>query len=211
MVQPERGFRFGVDSIILAHSVRSVDILRVAELGAGSGIVSFILASHGIGREFWLFEKDEIMLDCLDLGISLNDGNSGLFKVVPGDLSGLKAADFPQMDLVIFNPPYYPNGRGHGRVGDPRLFLNFASGLITTDGLISYVITIRELDRVVTQERRLQLRPVALFDVVNPQNRVFCQIRILSKAFVGVPYEGIIKSDNLGECGAWWVAGGYML
>ncbi len=204
MVQPLRGFHFGVDSIVLAHAIRAVDVVRVAELGAGSGIISFILASHGIGREFWLFERDSVMLECLEMGISLN-GIGDIFKVIPGDLRDFDPVDFPKMDLVVFNPPYYPFGRGHGRVGDPASFLTFAAGLVSSKGLIAYVMAVGGLRQLTDIEQHLGLKPVAFYDVINQKGNAFCQVRILSRGFVGVPFSGSLMVDNLEECGAWWV------
>ena len=134
-----------------------------------------------------------------------------MFKIIPGDLRDFDPMCFPKMDLVIFNPPYYPSGRGHGRVGDSVLFLNFAAGLVGSGGLIAYVMAMAGLRRLTDLEQQLGLRTVAFYDVVNQKGRAFCQVRILSRDFMGIPFSGSLRVDNLGECGAWWIGESYML
>ena len=51
VVQPRRGYRFSIDSVLLARFVRVGARDRVLELGAGCGVISLIVAALGAPRE----------------------------------------------------------------------------------------------------------------------------------------------------------------
>ena len=106
ILQKKNGFRFGMDSVLLAHfaAIRPGDL--VADFGTGSGILPLLLIGRGKGREFHGIEiqpeysemaertmkmnrlEDRVHIHCMDAG----------------------KADrfFPacSFDAVICNPPY---------------------------------------------------------------------------------------------------------
>jgi len=111
--QPRRGYRFSVDSVLLADFAGPFCGGSVLDLGTGSGIVLLLLArlcpglSHGVGVELQpeLFEFARVNIEA--------NGLSGRLSAVLGDfrekVPGAPAGSF---DLVVSNPPYRPVGQG---------------------------------------------------------------------------------------------------
>jgi len=196
VVQPKYGFRFSIDSVLLGHSVCSVDVNSVVELGAGSGIVSLIMYSHGIGKKFYLIEKDPYMCESLFLTIALNNLEN-IFIPICDDISQFKSLR-AFADLVIFNPPFYVKGKSRGNLaisGYPNLFIEVASSLIKETGLVVYIIDSVMLDYTETVEMREGLFTVAQF--IYSSKRSSRVIKFLSKTFVGIPFvEYIHLSDE---------------
>jgi len=188
VVQPKRGFRFAVDSVILGHAVRSIDAFSVVELGAGSGIVALSMYSHGIGKQFWLVENDSVMCEALKMTIALNDLEHA-FHVICDDITLL--GDLKDWaDVVIFNPPFYLKGQARGDkalVGDPMLFLNVAFRIVSQHGVISYIIDSHMLNVMEKQEQRLGLSTVYIGHYYSKKGRGRV-IKVLSKELIHVPF-----------------------
>lgn len=120
MIQPSYGFRFGEDSVLLAaiaagvctHTSRRI---HVADLGAGSGSVSVLMAARNRMLKISAIELDQHRFDCLRRNIELNDlsgsmhaYNLNIRKLIMskqngGWPDGLKPS---QYDIVVMNPPY---------------------------------------------------------------------------------------------------------
>lgn len=118
--QPRRGYRFSIDSVLLADFAAPMCGTSVLDLGTGSGVVLLLLArlcpglSRGVGVEL-----QPELLECARANIEAN-GLSDRLSALPGDLRekvpGVPAGSF---DLVVSNPPYRSVGEGR-RNPDPR-------------------------------------------------------------------------------------------
>lgn len=110
--QPARGYRAGVDPVLLAASVRVQAGQRVLDLGCGAGAASLCLGARVAGLELHGLElqPDYAALarrNAVDSGIALevHEGDVGR---MPGGLRGLR------FDHVMMNPPYFDRRRGTG-------------------------------------------------------------------------------------------------
>lgn len=108
--QPRKGYRAGVDPVILAASVPAKSGQSVLELGCGVGVASLCLASrvpdvHVTGVE--------VQADYAALAQRNGTENALPFDVVTADLRELPA-DLRQrrFDHVIMNPPYFDRTAG---------------------------------------------------------------------------------------------------
>ncbi len=121
LIQPRDGFRFGEDSVLLAARVSELcnrsQHLRLADLGAGCGAVSVLLAGRLPAARLTAVELCNRSYDALRRNISLNQLDSRLVAV-QGDIrriadGSLHAHELPDhgFDLVVSNPPFRLPGR----------------------------------------------------------------------------------------------------
>jgi tRNA1Val (adenine37-N6)-methyltransferase len=113
-VQPEAGFRFAVDSLLLAHFVltgRPRKRGSFCELGAGCGVVSAILGRAGFTKGLAV-ELQQGLYDCLVETLAA----SRLLERVSTlreDLRDLpRSWDPGACSVVVANPPFFREGEG---------------------------------------------------------------------------------------------------
>src|SRR5271154_4515117 len=106
IIQPAAGYRFSIDSILLARfaTVRPRD--RVLELGAGCGVIAVTIAALNHPRAVVALELQAELADLATRNAALN--GCANFTALHADLrrrriTGLAPASF---DLTVANPPY---------------------------------------------------------------------------------------------------------
>lgn len=120
--QPERGYRFNIDSVALAGFAWARDGERLLDLGAGTGILCLILAHRHHLSSFTAVEIQPELAALAERNVEEN-GWSGTGRVVPGDLRSPEVVDSGAFDLVVCNPPYYDPHRGQA-AGSPQRALS---------------------------------------------------------------------------------------
>jgi tRNA1Val (adenine37-N6)-methyltransferase len=110
VVQPSGGYRFAIDSILLARFARPRQRAQVLELGAGCGVVSLILAALHHPAQAVAVELQPRLAAMIAHNAALNNLVvraicADLRKTIPG----LTPAAF---DYVVANPPYRAAWRG---------------------------------------------------------------------------------------------------
>jgi tRNA1Val (adenine37-N6)-methyltransferase len=147
LVQPERGFRFSVDALLLADftDLRGVD--RVADLGCGCGVVGLALLLRGMREPLpdGALPRAPLRVVGLDNNPEMvacaneNAARLGLgahCRALPVDVAAVRG--HPELapesvDLVVCNPPYREPGTGR-RCPDPgRDAARFTAGAATAD------------------------------------------------------------------------------
>jgi tRNA1Val (adenine37-N6)-methyltransferase len=112
VLQKKAGYRFSLDAVLLAGltNLRSGD--RVADLGAGCGIVSLILACRFPHCSFIGIEKQPSLASLAERNVLLN-GLAGQIHIKIKDMQKLRGYFPPQsFSAVVSNPPYRPLGSG---------------------------------------------------------------------------------------------------
>jgi len=130
--QPRDGYRFSVDSLLLAHFVLTSGraVGRFLDLGAGCGVISLLLAkaqaAHAVlrhdlaavrcsapagilpGPASLAVEIQELLARCCKETLDSN-GASGLVRAIRADVRSLRGVVEPgRFDTVVSNPPYHP-------------------------------------------------------------------------------------------------------
>lgn len=110
LLQKKDGFRFGMDSVLLAHfaSVRPNDC--VADFGTGTGVLPLLLIGRGKGQKFLCIEIQQEYCEMAQRTMQMN-GLTDKVKILHAD-AGEADILIPgcSMDAVVFNPPYAKPG-----------------------------------------------------------------------------------------------------
>jgi tRNA1Val (adenine37-N6)-methyltransferase len=193
--QPERGYRFSIDSVLLAGFAAPFCRGAVLDLGTGCGVL-LLLLSRLAPRRFsgTGVELQEGLLAFAQDNFREN-GLSGRLVAVPGDLRGdIPGIEPGSFDLVVSNPPYVRAGRGRrnpdpGKEGArhevtctlPELFSSSAR-FLAADGRFAFILPaprLAEIESCAAKEglRVECLRPVHSRDGEPPSRLLCCAVR----------------------------------
>ncbi len=111
--QHKNGYRFSVDALLLASFARCPVVGKIADFGAGSGIIGLLLAKKDAGSKVVLVELQEKLALLAERNIEMNRLEDRV-KVIRMDIKmfspengfGASALGPPAYDLVVSNPPY---------------------------------------------------------------------------------------------------------
>lgn len=110
--QAKNGYRFAIDSVILANHVPLQKQARVMDLGTGCGIVALILASRFPQSTIWGLELQASLAGMAAENV-VSNGFERRIGIIRGDLRNFHlAARIPKMDWIVSNPPYRPRKAG---------------------------------------------------------------------------------------------------
>ncbi len=119
ITQPVKGHRFTLDSILLADFCRIKPKERVLEPGAGTGIISLLLAMKHPRSLFYPVEIQDTLHDLCNENYKANK----LENVIPvhRDIRRLYQSINPgSFDVVVTNPPYLKTGAGRSSADTGR-------------------------------------------------------------------------------------------
>jgi len=112
LYQPRRGYRFSVESVLLARFAAARPAVRVLELGAGCGVVGLIYAALIKPREVVALEIQPALAGLIARNASLN--GLGMVRALCADLRSHRAPcpAAGGFDLVLANPPLRARASG---------------------------------------------------------------------------------------------------
>jgi len=112
--QYEEGYRFSIDSVLLAHYPRLNTNEKILDLGAGTGVIGLILCFR--------YPELDISITGIELQADLaalareniiSNGFDANFTIIEGDVGSCRAVLKPEsFSLIISNPPFYTAGSG---------------------------------------------------------------------------------------------------
>lgn len=108
--QRKKGYRFGLDSLLLATDLPPLPPdAQVVELGAGQGAVALTIAHQHPRWEVIALERQESLLELLHQNVI--DNQLSHVEILAGDLRDHRQLfEAHSADLVVANPPYFPQG-----------------------------------------------------------------------------------------------------
>lgn len=180
--QPERGYRFSIDSVILAGFAAPFCRGAVLDLGTGCGVLLLLLSRLAPGMCSGTgVDLQEDLLDFARRNFRDNVPD-GRLRAVPGDLRGeIPGVEPVSFDMVVSNPPY---GRaGHGRRNPdpgketarhevtcalPDLFAA-AARFLSAGGRFAFILPYRRLPEIEPCAASVGLR-VEFLRVVHPRD-----------------------------------------
>jgi len=118
--QKRNGYRFSVDSILLADFARQRASGSVADLGTGSGVLPIILSKSQAVKEIIGIEVQEDLAQLAQKNICFNQCEDRV-KIIHADIRTVRK-DFKagSLDAVISNPPFYPEHSGRLNPDDQK-------------------------------------------------------------------------------------------
>ncbi len=176
ILQPLKGYRAGIDAVLLAASIPARSGEQVLEAGAGVGVASLCLASRVSGLEVTGLELQETLVPIARENARRNALQSRV-TFVEGDIgspvrdlvaSGLEPQSF---DHVFANPPFYDpsahspspdasKSQSHLTLGsDLEDWVRFACTMVKPKGTVSFI---HRADALATLLAGLQGRVVGI-------------------------------------------------
>ncbi len=172
LYQHRRGYRFSVDSVLLYAFSEMKRPSRVADLGAGSGVVGLLLAKKYPDASVELIELQEGLCRLAKRNIRLNR-LGGRVRAIRADMRDLPQG-LGQFDLVASNPPFRRKGAGRLSRGDERALarheleltlgelVSAAAGLLRHLGRFFVVYHPQRLSELIQELRAAGLEPKRL-------------------------------------------------
>lgn len=160
--QPAKGYRAGIDAVLLSVSVHPEKGQRVLDVGAGVGVVTLCMAYHNPGVEIIGLEIQPHLAELNKSNISLNHKEQDV-KILTGSLFNLPEGLEPNsFDHVVTNPPYFDFGSKalnedetkslsrHVMDGDLQSWLEASLRMIKPRGYLTLVHRADQLDQILS-------------------------------------------------------------
>jgi len=182
IAQPAKGHRFTLDSILLADFCRIKPQERVLEPGAGTGVISLLLAKKHPRAFFTAVEVQPQLADLCEQNI-IDNSLDGRITVIAKDLRRLRTTlDQGYFSVIVANPPYIKKGTGrtsphasrqiarHDRAAPLEAWLNLHR-FLKNGGRYFLVFPAARLAELVALMKRRKLEPKRLRLVHPFQNK----------------------------------------
>lgn len=123
LIESEDGLKFTTDAYLLSAYIRRPKgrgVIRAAELGAGTGVISLLAAARGLADEVVAYEVQPRFCSIISRNVAGN-GMNGKISVRCADVRELtEASEGGQFDYIFSNPPYMRPGTGKGNDSDEK-------------------------------------------------------------------------------------------
>ena len=118
LIQKKDGLTFGTDAFLLASFIKPLPKGIAAELGAGTGIISLLLAARNKFKHITAFEIQEDFATLASRNVEFNELDDKI-KIIHKDILCASSADTgSEVDVVFTNPPYMKTDSGKRNLTD---------------------------------------------------------------------------------------------
>ncbi len=121
--QSRSGYRFSVDALLLYSFVNSLLAEKIADLGAGSGIIGLLLAKKYADANVFLFELQDGLAAIAEKNVVLNSLEERV-RVIRADVREIRGffagSDAGTFDMVVSNPPFRKERSGLVNPGEEK-------------------------------------------------------------------------------------------
>ena len=113
IIQNEKGFCFGIDSVLLSDFAKKIKInSKVLDLGTGTGILPILLSAKTKLKKAVGIEKQKEVFQMAKRSIKLNNLENKI-EIINEDILNLeKIYEKNTFDVIITNPPYKKKNTG---------------------------------------------------------------------------------------------------
>lgn len=106
LIQKKDSFRFGMDSVLLAHFADIGPHDTVADLGSGNGVLIFLLYGRGKGERFLAVDVLEEAAELVRKNAGLNSMQDRITAICADAVDAAGMIGTCRVDAVVCNPPY---------------------------------------------------------------------------------------------------------
>ena len=164
--QPARGYRIGIDTVLLASAIKPKAGAKVLDLGCGVGGISLCLLSNHLSISVVGMDLDSDLVEIATENI-LTGGFEERFIPLTGSVSDPHKSLAPNtFDLIITNPPYLESSSSNPSPEkrknsanietevDLGTWLNFSAKFLKPGGSISLIHRADRLDQILALMRK---------------------------------------------------------
>lgn len=120
LISKNDGLTFGTDAFLLASFIRPRGSAKAVELGAGTGIISLLLAARERVSFITAVEAQKDFSELAERNVCLNELSQKI-NIRHGDVRDLSTADLGgEVDIVFTNPPYMRTDSGKRNDSDRK-------------------------------------------------------------------------------------------
>ncbi len=174
--QYKEGYRFSIDSVLLAHYPAVKKDERILDLGAGTGILGLILCyrCNHLNISVTGIELQKDLAGLARENIELN-AFSRCFSIIEADIGTIRSLLAPEScSLVISNPPFYSAGSGrrnfhpealtarHQAASGLTPFVDAASFTLQNRGRAVFIYPADKVVQLLTSLTEKRLNPKAI-------------------------------------------------
>ncbi len=186
LYQHKNGYRFSADAVLLSSFVSIPRLTKIADFGAGSGVIGLLLAKKYPSAEVILIELQEGLVRLAAKNVALNDMQERV-RIVHADIKEMKFGsaeerkpgsashyELHSYDLVVSNPPFRKIRTGLISPSDERAMarheihlpvaelMNSALSLLKHHGRLCIIHLPERLAEVMEVMRKYYLEPKRL-------------------------------------------------
>ncbi|MGD9638764.1 MAG: tRNA1(Val) (adenine(37)-N6)-methyltransferase [Alphaproteobacteria bacterium] len=160
IIQPVKGYRGGIDPVILASSITPESGSCILEVGSGTGIASLCLASRVLNVSIKGIEKQEELYNFSLESAKFNNLEDRVSFFNADIKNAKKDIEHASFDYVITNPPYYlpsfvsPNKlkatANADSSADLDYWLKFCIRALKHKGTLAMIFNAERIDEIMT-------------------------------------------------------------
>ncbi len=109
IIQKEKSFSFGVDSVLLANFSQIKKGEKVLDIGTGTAIIPILLSAKSQASYITGVEIQEEMAEMATRSIQMNFLENKI-DIVCSDIKDYAGQNLSNFDVVVSNPPYFKTG-----------------------------------------------------------------------------------------------------
>lgn len=106
VIQKKNGFKFGTDSVLLSDFATVKKGNRIADLGTGSGILCFLMASRHSDTSYVGIEIQDDIAEMANRSVKMNDMSDRIEIKCTDMTKAYEIFGHNAFDAVVCNPPY---------------------------------------------------------------------------------------------------------
>ncbi|MCI0473191.1 MAG: tRNA1(Val) (adenine(37)-N6)-methyltransferase [Ignavibacteria bacterium] len=171
ITQNKTGYRFSIDSILLASHVDTRPGNRIIDIGTGCGIIALILAYRNPEIKVYGIEVQKSLSVLAALNVK-NNNMEDRIEIICSDVKDLKKNAIPgPADIIVCNPPYRKGKSGRVNPDDQRAFARHeikitlpdvfktAGGLLRVSGKLIMIYPSERTAEIITHMRLSGIEP----------------------------------------------------